>query len=133
MDPWAVLPPHISIHHMELERLSAVTDGHSTIWLDERLTEIEARCALAHELVHLELGHVGHQPPAVEDKVRQRTARWLVPFSKLWRVRHWQGPIHGLAEDLGVTPAVLRDRLRWSTHEERDILQTRHWDLPGEC
>lgn len=41
--------------------------------------------------------------------------------------------MHGLAEDLGVTPTVLCERLRWSTHEERDILQTRHWGLAGEC
>lgn len=118
MDPWAVLPPHVAVHHSRLDRLAAVTDGHATIWLDDRLTAVEQRCALTHELVHLELGHVGHQPPAIEVKVRERTARWLVPLERLWEVRHWQGPLHLLAEDLGVTTAVLQDRLRWLTEEE---------------
>lgn len=133
MNPWAVLPPHITVHHKRLVSHAGVTDGHETIWLDDRLTEVEQRCALAHELVHLAEGHVGHQPPAVEEKVRASTARLLIPFSKLWAVRHWQGSVHGLAGDLGVTPAVLRDRMRWATHAELDILQTRHWDMAGEC
>lgn len=124
-------PPHITVHHIELQRLSAVTDGLSTIWLDDRLTEIEERCALAHELVHLEMGHVGHQPPAVEEKVREQAARSLVPIKALYAHRHWQGRLYGLAEDLGVTEAVLMDRLRWLTEEERLLLGILFWG-PGE-
>ncbi|MFC4903805.1 ImmA/IrrE family metallo-endopeptidase [Kocuria oceani] len=116
---------------MTLERLSAVTDGHSTIWLDDRLTETEARCALAHELVHLELGHIGHQPQAVEEKVREDAARRLLPLQALYTHRHWQGRLYGLAEDLGVTEAVLTDRLRWLTQEERLLLGLLFWG-PGE-
>lgn len=131
MDPWAVLPPHVAVHHSRLDRLAAVTDGHSTIWLDDRLTSVEQRCALTHELVHLELGHVGHQPPAVEAKVREHAARRLVPIQALYDHRHWQGRLYGLAEDLGVTEAVLTDRLRWLTHEERMVLGLLFWG-PGE-
>lgn len=125
-----MLPPHITVHHMALEKLSAVTDGHSTIWLDDQLTETKARCALAHELVHLELGHVGHQPPMIEEKVRERAARWLVPIQALYIHRHWQGRLYGLAEDLGITEAVLMDRLRWLTEDERMLLGVLFWG-PG--
>lgn len=121
VDPWAEIsgtPPHVTVHHTRLEQVAAVTDGHSTIWLDERLSELEARCALMHELVHLRFGHAGHQPESIERKVCERAARLLIPFEWLYRVRHWQGRPDTLAEDLGVTPAVLRDWLRWLTEDE---------------
>lgn len=126
-----MLPPHIAVHHSRLDRLAAVTDGHSTIWLDDRLTSVEQRCVLTHELVHLELSHVGHQPPAIEAKVRERTARWLVPLDQLWEVRHWQGPLHLLAEDPGITVAVLHDRLRWLTEEEELLRHLVYQELGG--
>ena len=72
-----MLPPHITVHPLELKRLSAVADGHSTIWLDQRLTVVEARCALAHELVHLELGHDGHQPSAIEASRRSTVVSYF--------------------------------------------------------
>ncbi|MFI7483274.1 ImmA/IrrE family metallo-endopeptidase [Kocuria sp. M1R5S2] len=133
MDPWTVLPPHITVHHVRLDRLSAVTDGHSTIWLDDRLTEIEARCALMHEALHLLMGHDGHQPAAVESKVREGTARLLIPLSALWEVRHWQGAWQGLAEHLGVTTEVLADRLRWPSEEEKLLRHLVQLELVGEC
>lgn len=81
--------------------------------------------------MHLELGHVGHQPRAVEEKVREHAARQLVPLQALYMHRHWQGRLYGLAEDLGVTEAVLTDRLRWLTQEERMLLGLLFWG-PGE-
>lgn len=127
INPWAVLPPHITVHHTPLDRLSAVTDGSATIWLDDRLTETEQRCALTHELVHVDFGHVGHQPESIERKVRERTARLLIPFERLYRVRHWQGRPDTLAEDLEVTPDVLRDRLRWLTEDEERRVRGMYW------
>ena len=38
--------------------------GATVIWLDPRMTQAERRCALTHELVHLEHGHRGCQPPS---------------------------------------------------------------------
>ncbi|MCC0765675.1 hypothetical protein [Micrococcus luteus] len=48
----------------------AATNGADLVWLDPRMTQAERRCALTHELVHLEHGHRGCQPPAVEHAVR---------------------------------------------------------------
>lgn len=134
-DPQAAHPPilRITVHMTQLPTLSAMTDGQSTIWLDERLTKVEARCALMHEIVHIAYGHAGHQPPMIERKVRAETARRLIPFERLLTVRHWQGDLHGLAEDLGVTDAVLHDRLRLATVEERAALEEARAELAGEC
>ena len=42
----------------------AATNGADLVWLDPRMTQAERRCALTHELVHLEHGHRGCQPPS---------------------------------------------------------------------
>ena len=129
-DPWAEVSrhPHISVHFDRLERAAGVTDGHSNIWLDERLTEIERRCALMHELVHLEHGHMGHQSETVERAVRAEAARLLIPSDRLWAYRHWHDTMHALAEELGVTDAVLRDRLEAAGPEEIKAIQRARWE-----
>lgn len=73
------------------------------------------RCALAHDLVHLELWHAGNEPSAVEEKVWEQVARSLVPIQALYAHRQGQGWLYGLAEDLGVTEAVLMGWLHWLT------------------
>lgn len=89
------------------------TDGRSYIWLNrhEVRSQAEARCVLAHELVHLGMGHLGHQPLAVERRVRQAAATLLITLAALASEIRWTQDVHELAEQLGVTPAVLRDRL----------------------
>ncbi|WP_430888199.1 ImmA/IrrE family metallo-endopeptidase [Kocuria rosea] len=128
MDPWTVLPPHITVRHHRLHTHAAVTDGHSTIWIDDRLSDTERRCALMHELVHLEHGHAGHQPETVERAVRAETARLLIPSDRLWAHRHWHDTMHALAEELGVTTSVLRDRLENAGPEETKAIQRARWE-----
>ena len=63
------------------------------IWLNSELTELQKTCTLAHELVHIELGIFNghHSIPKSqylegERKVREVTARRMVPFRDLAKV-----------------------------------------------
>lgn len=100
----------------------AATDGVRHIWLDPRMTQAERRCALTHELVHLEHGHDGCQPRAVEHVVRAIAARRLVTHEQLADALPWSMSLNELADELWVTPLVLTDRLAGLTRAEREHL-----------
>lgn len=114
-DPWRALRrlKHVTISFVRMpDGAPGRTDGIRTIWLDNRLQQDERRCALVHELVHLERGHVGCQAPAVEHQVRIETARRLIPINDLCQHAAWANSIYDLAQDLWVTPEVATDRLQ---------------------
>lgn len=117
-DPWAITYDRgIEVSRILLQDLSGCTDGRR-IWLDSRLTDIEARCALTHELVHISYGHDSHQSPTIEDRVRADTARLLVPWDAITAHTGSQLDDWHLAQELGVTTHVLTDRLRYASVEE---------------
>lgn len=123
-DPWVIIEqyPQLEIRTERLPGITACTDGVATIWLDDRLTQTERRCAVAHELVHLHHGHTGHQSARIERMVRERVARWLVPLEDLAVFRGGELSLWSVAEDLGVTVDVLRDRLDTASAAERAVL-----------
>jgi len=98
------------------------TNGTDIIWLDNRLQQVERRCVLAHELVHVERRHIGCQPPAVERSVRIETARRLIPIGELCRHVAWARSHAELADELWVTEMVLTDRLSSLTPDETTAL-----------
>ncbi|WP_181954189.1 ImmA/IrrE family metallo-endopeptidase [Kocuria coralli] len=106
-----------------LEGMAGCTDGRGRIWLDDRLTEIEKRCALTHELLHILRRHDGHQDDAAEAQIREETARVLVPMAALQEHAGEQISLWALAEDLHVTEAVLRDRLNTASAGEWEVLR----------
>ena len=114
------LAPQMSlIFAMLPDGISGLTDGRSRIWLDARLDEVERRCALMHELLHVEHGHTGCQGPRAERRVRMEAARRLIAFERLLESYRWcHGPTE-LAEELSVTREVLADRLEGLTGRER--------------
>lgn len=101
------------------------TDGASRIWLDPRMSQTERRSVLTHELVHLEYGHAGCQPTAVERRVRDAAARTLISHEDLAAALPWAMSLEELADDLWVPPLVLRDRLAGLTATERADLAAR--------
>ena len=103
----------------------AATNGADLVWLDPRMTQAERRCALTHELVHLEHGHRGCQPPAVEHAVRAATARHLIMLEQLAAALPWSMSLDELAAELWVTPLVPTDRLAGLTRAERAHLAAR--------
>ncbi|NYE96255.1 hypothetical protein FHU41_002505 [Psychromicrobium silvestre] len=111
--PWRLLRemPQITVIWTELNHKSALTDGVSQIWLDRRLFQVERRCSLTHELIHIERGHTSRQSAAIEEAVRAETARRLIPFDELLRHKRWALSIEELADSLWVTTSVLKDRI----------------------
>lgn len=114
---WATLPAG---HHGTVRRTS---DGW-IITLHARLDRAARRCALAHELIHVERGIV-HASRATmireEAIVRAETARRLIPCDELARTVTRMASIgigveaRHVASFYDVTTAVARDALRQLT------------------
>lgn len=120
-DPWRALRHlvHVTIDWVRMpDDVPGRTNGIDMIWIDNRLQQLERRCVLVHELVHLERRHVGCQPASVERAVSIETARRLIPIEQLCRHAAWSRSLHELADDLWVTGNVLTDRLTSLTPEE---------------
>jgi hypothetical protein len=98
------------------------TNGVDIIWMDKRLDQVERRCTLTHELIHLERHHIGCQPASVELEVSLEAARRLIPIEGLASALRWSNCPYELADELWVTPSVLADRLRSLTSEEMQLL-----------
>lgn len=89
------------------------------IALHERLTQVQRRCALAHELEHLDRGAPCESLRAsIERRVLNATARYLLPdldlLADALSVYDW----HRAADELWVTFPVLVDRLKALTDRE---------------
>ena len=109
---WGGLPPG---------QLGA-TDGHR-IWIATGLTIRERRCTLAHELVHIDLGLVSDVTWASEQRVRDVTARRLLPDIDAVASALAGGVDMSTAYDeLWVTEDVLTDRLTTLDDAERAML-----------
>ena len=123
--PWRSLRERedITLHWADLPApLHAVTDG-TTVWMHDRLLQTERRCAIAHELVHIERG-TRCVDDAEEHRVRNITARQLIDAADLVRAVQWANTVEEAAEELWVTPAVLIDRLTGLSPVERAMIDT---------
>lgn len=126
-DPWKIVAAHpwLAIVHQRMpDHKPGATDGRSTIWLDDRLSQRERRCILTHELVHLQHGHDCCQPQAIERRVRAEAAMLLLPWDLLLREVAGCASVDVLAEELGVTDLVLADRLLCLTDQQQEMLRT---------
>lgn len=134
--PWRDLAarPHITLGITRLP----VGDGwwvphRSVILLDDRLTRVERRCTLAHELRHVDHGDhqvapIGPDGPRLarrqETRAEQAAARDLIGSRELVDalMAHPDDPAQA-AEHLDVTVDVLAVRLAHLQPEERDALR----------
>lgn len=94
------------------------------IALDSRLTQVERRCTLAHELVHLERGDDGHcatdwHEDKQEQLVHSIAARRLIATEDLALALILHESIYAQAEELWVDEMTLRTRLAGLSTAER--------------
>ena len=113
--PWRALRDHWS--HVELKHTDdlppdrlAETNGIDEIRMRRRLLQVERRCSLAHELIHLERRDLGECSPAVEAEVTREAARRLIPWDRLLGAVRWARSERELAEELWVTIPILQAR-----------------------
>lgn len=98
------------------------TDGR-TIWIAEGLTQRERRCTLAHELAHIDLNLVSDVTWASEQRVRDVTARRLLPdIDAVASALAGGVDMATASEDLWVTEDILTDRLTTLAGAERAML-----------
>ncbi len=124
--PWGDLRrrPHINLTWTPLpEQLAAVTDGRERIWMDTTLSQVERRCAICHELAHIDLGHACGDDPALELAASKLAARRLIWITDLESVFGWSLQPAEQADILWVTEAVLQVRLEHLHPAERGLLR----------
>lgn len=101
-----------------------------TVLLHPRLTQVERRCVLAHELAHVERGDHGRcatdwHRSKMETEVHEIAARRLIPIEYLSLALLLHDNLHDQAEELWVTPHMLQVRLACLTDTERGIIEGR--------
>jgi citrate lyase beta subunit len=104
------------------DRVPGRTNGVDIIWMDKRLDQVERRCTLTHELIHIEREHTGCQQASIELEVSLETARRLIAIEDLANALSWSSRPYELADELWVTQNVLADRMRSLTLEEIQLL-----------
>ncbi len=100
--------------------VAARTDGVD-IWVNDQLNDIELRCAVQHEMIHIERGEGTVQPEHIEMIVRYETARRLLPLDLIVGVCKNGKDLGQIATELGVTRRVLMDRQVTLSNEQAQI------------
>lgn len=131
--PWR----HLSTDHAHLEvRFTDLPDGllgytdlaRGVVVLDKRLTQVERRCTLTHELEHVHRGPVPADPALAareEHTVDQLAARRLVSLRDLIDALLWSQHEHEVADELWVDVPTLRTRLADLAAHEREAITAR--------
>lgn len=106
------------------------------IALDDRLDRVGRRCALAHELAHVDLGHT-HQAagrgPGTSRIARRReveadvlAAVRLISLDDLADALRWALCPEEVAHELDVTEDLARIRVEQLTTDEKTFIEARH-------
>ena len=99
-----------------------------TVALDSRLRQVERRCVICHELVHIERGPLPDDDRLAareESAVEREVARRLIELQPLGEALAWSRHISEAADALWVTEDVLRSRLNCLQPSERSYLDAR--------
>lgn len=105
---------------------------HRVILMAKGLTSVQRRCALAHELAHVETGDCQVDGPDGERLERrhelaaERTAALrLVPLDDLMDSLAWCLSLDEVAHELHIDRAILDTRLAMLDSEDQAVIRTR--------
>lgn len=99
-----------------------------TVTLDCQLSQVQRRCVICHELIHIERGPVASDMVLAareESAVEREVARRLIELQPLGEALAWSRHISEAADALWVTEDVLRARLNCLQPSERSYLDAR--------
>lgn len=107
--------PHVIVEWTDdlPARVLGDTDGVSHIRLAKDLLQVERRCTITHEVIHVERGHTGGCDETAEARVRRESARRLITIRELGEALAFHGELdlEGVADELWVDVDTLRVRL----------------------
>jgi hypothetical protein len=128
--PWRRLGalPHIDLSWRRTPGRLGETDGAQLIRLHPDQSQVQRRCTLAHELAHVELGHVGGASPVEERAARQLAARWLVDMEPLLDGLRWADDLATVADECWVDEETLMARLDGCRRRAETDPLTTDWD-----
>lgn len=102
---------HVGLEWRQLDGdFQALTDGRRVL-MDPDLLQVERRCAIAHETVHLERGEHCAQDYAAERRADRVAAGRLVGIDALMQALIWSDDLQEVADELWVTPEIARARI----------------------
>ncbi len=126
---------NIPVHYLPLRDILAAWDAERRkVYCTEGLGPIQKRCALAHELAHVTLGHhrctyggITNVATVAQERAAELwAARHLVSVVELAIAYDSDLPDTILARELGVTPRIYRARLLAEEEDEQRWLGP--WD-----
>lgn len=114
--------PRVRVEFARLDGRCGETNDRDLIRLDKRLLQVERRCTLAHELVHLEAGEGRACTASREREVDRIAAARLISLEALEKAARWARSPAELAEELWVTPSMLEARCETLTASELSVV-----------
>lgn len=125
-DPWGEVPAGWSVDFAAMPARGMCRWNRRTILLDIKLSRIEERCTLMHEIVHAERGPFPRWATAREEAaVNAEAARRLIPLDALGEALAWSLHPAVAAEELDVDPPTLEALLRDLAAAEVEALRRR--------
>ncbi len=134
--PWRALRsrPDITVEWRKLALDEyATTNGRDRIWMDPRQTQVERRCTIAHELVHIELEHTDGCTPREDREVDLLVARRLIAMDDLLSALRWADDLYTVADELWVDEATLLARYDGLTADERARIVRLYEEVERGC
>lgn len=103
------------------------TDGVARIRMANGQLQVERRCTITHEMIHVERGHTGCCDVKAEARVRREAARRLITVAALGEAMAFYGEHdhEALADELWVDLDTLQTRLNHLHPSERGYLRRR--------
>lgn len=130
--PWRHLGTlgDVDLQWKDTERVGCFNFRSRTIELATGMTQAERRCALTHELIHVERGPVARHLREQEERLVERlAARRLIPIEALGEAMAWTPHMDLVAEEVWVDLHMLWARLDSLRLDERQYLDRRLYGL----
>lgn len=122
--PWRTLPPKVAVKFDALpDGVRGLTDCGQHIWLSNRLLQVERRCTLVHEQLHIELGFTCSDDTRSELQVKKLAARRLIPIHDFADAVRWSLHVNELADALWVIPELVMIRWQHLHPAEKELLR----------
>lgn len=128
---WLAEVPQIEMKVMRLPdgEMGRWIPSRRLIVLDDRLTQVERRVTLVHELVHAVNDDRADLPRYLETKQEraccETTARLLIPIRDLADALTWSQDEHDVADALWVDVETVRERIDNLTPLEKVYIESR--------